>query len=128
MKKFLIADDSSSWLKHHESVIKFLYGEDADITLAASANEANDMLYQNSNEPYDIIITDLQMESDYAPLYAGEWLVEQIHNLPAYKNTKIIIISATSSIRLIAERYNVDYIPKYNCRDIDVYRQVLDFL
>ena len=128
MKKFLIADDSSSWLKHHESVIKFLYGEDADITLAASANEANDMLYQNSNEPYDIIITDLQMESDYAPLYAGEWLVEQIQNLPAYKNTKIIIISATSSIRLIAERYNVDYIPKYNCRDIDVYRQVLDLL
>ena len=128
MKNFLIVDDSQSWLKHHENVIRHLYGEDAEITLAQSAGEANNILYQNIDKPFDIILTDLQMESDFLPLYAGEWLIEQIQNIVQYKNTKIIIISATSSIRLVAEKYNVDYIPKYNCRSIEAYENILNQL
>ena len=121
MKKLLIADDSSSWRNYHTDAVQKLFPEKFEIETADFANSANEKLYLNADEPYDVILTDLQMESDFLPLYAGEWLVEQIQKIPAYKNTKIIIISATNAIRLIAERYNVDYIPKYNCRDINAY-------
>ena len=128
MKNFLIVDDSYSWRKHHESVIKHLYGDNANITLADSAREANDILYQNIANPFDVIFTDMQMESEFLPLYAGEWLIEQIQNLRQYCNTRVVIISATPSIRLIAEKYNTDYIPKYNCRDIESYKKILNQL
>ena len=41
-----------------------------------------------TNAPYeriDIIITDLQMENDFEPKYAGEWFIEQIKT---FKNRK----------------------------------------
>jgi len=121
MKKLLIVDDSLSWRNHHKTVIEKLFGDNFIIDTADYATSANDLLYENIKEPYDVIITDLQMESDYSPLYAGEWLIEQIQKLSAYKNTQIIIISATSAISMIAEKYNVEYIPKYNCRDLNSY-------
>ena len=125
MEKILIADDSQSWLKHHQVAVRQIFGDDINITLASSATEANEKLYLNSNAPFDIILTDMQMETDYAPLYAGEWLIEQVQKIPAYKNTNIIIVSATPTIRFIAEKYNVEYIPKYNCNDINNYKKVL---
>ena len=121
MNRMLIVDDSSSWRKYHETAVKQLFPNEFEIETADSARVANEKLYLNSDNPYDIILTDMQMESDFLPLYAGEWLIEQVKNFSAYKNTLIVIISATNSIRLIAERYNVDYIPKYNCRDINSY-------
>ena len=69
----------------------------------------------------DFILTDMQMEPDFLPLYAGEWFIKQIQFFNEYKNTKIIIISATSNIRQIAEKYSVDYIPKYRCNDLNEY-------
>ena len=126
MNKVLIADDSQSWLNHHEAVLRNLFGDNISITTALSASEANDELYLNISEPYNTILTDMQMESDFLPLYAGEWLIEQIQKLPAYKNTRVIIISATPSIRLIAEKYNVDYLPKYNCKDITKYKEIFN--
>ena len=71
--------------------------------------------------PYDFILTDMQMEPDFLPLYAGEWLIKQIRFFKEYKNTKIIIISATGNIRQIAENYQTDYIPKYRCNDLNEY-------
>lgn len=121
MQKLLIVDDSSGWRTYHENAVKQLFPDMFEIETADSARSANEKLYINEDHPYDIILTDIQMESDFLPLYAGEWLIEQIQSFKAYKNTRIIIISATNSIRLIAERYNVDYIPKYNCRDIKSY-------
>lgn len=122
MKKILIVDDSSSWRKYHTEAIQKLFPNKLEIDTADFAQTAVEKLFLNMDTPYDIILTDMQMESDFLPLYAGEWLIEEIQKLSAYKNTKIVIISATNSIRLIAEKYNVDYIPKYNCRDINSYR------
>ena len=118
----LIVDDSSSWRRYHKDCIEQLYKDKYDITLTASAAQANDLLYAEVDEPYDIILTDMQMESDYLPLYAGEWLIEQIQNFDAYKNSRVIIISAAMNIKFIAEKYNVEYIRKADCRSTDSYR------
>lgn len=121
MKRMLIVDDSTSWRKYHEEAVRQLFGDTYEIDTADSARAGNEKLYLNEDSPYDVILTDMQMESDFLPLFAGEWFIEQVQNFPAYKNTRIFIISAANAIRLIAERYNVDYIPKYNCRDINSY-------
>ncbi len=124
MKKILITDDSQSWVKHHFEVIKQLFGDKYEIDTAFSAKQANEKIYLNEDAPYDIIMTDMQMESDFLPLFAGEWLIEQIQKLPKYLNCKIVICSAAQNIKLIAEKYNVDYLPKYNCRNINNYFEV----
>lgn len=115
MKRILIVDDAYSWRKYHEDIIKNS-GADFEITLANSATTANELLYSNSDEPFDIILTDMQMESDYLPLYAGEWLIEQIQAFSEYKHTEIIIISAAPNIKYIAEKYGVEFIRKADCR------------
>lgn len=120
MKKILIVDDVPGWRKYHEGAIRQIY-TDVEIDLAPSATEANEMLYYNEEEPYDVVLTDMQMESDYHPLYAGEWLIEQIQKFKAYSATKIIAVSAAPNLHIIAEKYNVEFIPKYLCKDISVY-------
>ena len=64
------------------------------------------------------------MESNFLPKLAGEWLIEQIQMLKEYKNTKIVIISASPDIERIAQKYNVEYLSKYVARnsDAEVYR------
>ena len=53
------------------------------------------------------------MESDFLPKPAGEWLVEQIKTYDKYyKDTKIVIVSASSNISLIAKKHGVLYVPK----------------
>lgn len=125
-RKILIVDDAPSWRRHHEEVIRRLYPDEFEIDMAASAMEGNEKLYLNADEPYDVILTDMQMESDFLPLMAGEWFIEQIQKMKEYYKAKIIIISASNAIRLIAEHYNVDYIPKYNCRDLNSYKKIFD--
>ena len=124
-RKILIVDDAPSWRRHHEEVIRRLYPDEFEIDTASSAMDGNEKLYLNADEPYDIILTDMQMESDFLPLMAGEWFIEQIQKMKEYYKAKIIIISASNAIRLIAEHYNVDYIPKYNCRDLNSYKNLL---
>ena len=66
------------------------------------------------------------MENDYAPIYAGEWLVEQIKMLSKYYKTKIVMVSASSNIRQVAESLGIDCIPKstaINC--ISAYEEIL---
>lgn len=112
MKRILIVDDVQGWREQHYFILKELLGENAYFELASSAQEAYDRVYNNMNEPFDIIVTDLQMEEDFAPKYAGEWLVEQVKLLNAYKQTRIVIISATYNIQLIAEGLGVHYLSK----------------
>lgn len=119
--KILIVDDSPKWIMYHESAIKELFGNKAIIETADCAKKGVEKLTLSIDEPYDIILTDMQMESDFLPLFAGEWFIKQIQYFNEYKNTKIIIISASSNIKQIAEKYNVEYIPKYNCSDINSY-------
>lgn len=125
MKSILVADDLLSWRKFHFDMLTRLYDSDVKIDMAESASFAYDKLLEQIKTPYDIVITDLQMESDFMPKYAGEWLVEQIKMLPQYYKTKIVIISSTNGIRLIADNYGVDYIPKSASMSVSQYADVL---
>ena len=70
------------------------------------------------------------METDYLPKMAGEWFIEQIKMLSSFCNTKIVIISASPKIKMIADFYNVDFIRKSNAiLGIDSYYEILkDFI
>ena len=111
MTKILIVDDIKAWQDYHKQVLKNIYNN-AEFYTADCAKDGYQKLLEHNNSPFDIIITDLQMELDFEPKHAGEWFVEQIKELKNYYRTKIIIISGTSSIRPIAENLNVDCIPK----------------
>lgn len=117
MVKILIVDDSENWVKFHTYAVKELFKNELEIDSANSAKEGLNKLFTSIDNPYDIILTDMQMEPDFLPLLAGEWFIQQIKTFKEFNNTKIFIISATSSIKNIAEKYNVNYIPKYSCRN-----------
>ena len=125
MKRILIVDDLEGWINFQSDVIKELYkDEEIEIITANSATKAYDILLEKQN--LDIIITDLQMEENYSPLYAGEWLIEQIRNFNNYLNTKIIIISGSYNIRQIANHYGVNCIPKSTAtKCISAYAEIL---
>ena len=114
--KILIVDDVKGWRDYHSVIVKSMF-PDVLIDTAESAKEGYDKVIENNTQPYDIILTDLQMESDFEPLYAGEWLVERIKETKNYYKAKIVIISATYNINVIAERYGVDYIRKSTARN-----------
>lgn len=119
--KILIVDDSSKWVSWHESTVRQIFENKVTIDTALSATQGVERLTASIDEPYDFIFTDMQMETNFLPLYAGEWFIKQIKFFNEYKNTKIIIVSAASNIRQIAENYDVDYIPKYKCNEINEY-------
>lgn len=125
MKNVLIVDDVKSWREFNSQVIKDLYGEDVTITTAASASDAYDILL--TNKDFDIIITDLQMENNYSPKHAGEWLVEQIKTFDKYKKTKIIMISASYNLRQIARNLDIECIPKSTAlASISAFKEILN--
>ena len=110
--KILITDDTHTWLEFHKNLIRDLYGNIFEITTASSAKEAVEIIQKNSDNPFSIIISDLQMETDYEPKLAGEWLCERVKSMPAYSNSKIILISAMFNIELIAKQYKTECISK----------------
>lgn len=123
MKKVLIVDDVKGWRDYNSNIVKELF-EDAEIETVGSAQEAYDILLQE--KPFDIIITDLQMEDTFEPKFAGEWLVEQIKTFSRYNNTKVVIISASYNARHIAESYGVECIPKPTAlKCLSAYKEVL---
>ena len=81
--KILVVDDIKGWRDYHSLILSNLF-LDAEIQTAESAREAYDTLLQNNADPFDIILTDMQMENDFEPKYAGEWLIEQIKTFKAY--------------------------------------------
>lgn len=121
MKRVLIVDDSPNWVRYHYGAVKEIFKDKVEIETASSAQQGVERLTSSIDKPYDIILTDMQMEPDYLPLYAGEWFIKQIKLFNEYKKTKIIIISAASNIKQIAENHDVLYIPKYKCNNSDVY-------
>ena len=126
MKNVLIVDDIKGWRDFHEQALKAIFDEELKIDKAECAKDGYDKVLENNNSPYDIILTDLQMELDYEPKLAGEWLVEQIKMLPRYYKTKIVMISATYNIRQIAENSDVLYIPKSVARvSLESYKETL---
>jgi CheY-like chemotaxis protein len=127
MKKILIVDDVPGWIRFHKNNIEYLHLEDIQIETALSAKEALAKVEIELDSPYNVIFTDMQMEADFLPKLAGEWLIEQIQMFKEYSKAKIVIISASSSIDKIAKKYKVDYVSKYVVRnsDSEVYKQFL---
>lgn len=127
MKKILIADDVLGWTNLHKTNIEYLNIEDLQMDIVHSAKEALSKVEESLDNPYTSIFTDLRMESDFAPELAGEWLIRQIKTFDQYNDTKIVIISADSSVSQIAKKYNTKFIPKSFIRvaDAEVYRQYL---
>ena len=125
--KILIVDDVPGWVRFHRNNLEYLNMENLDIETAGSANEALAKLEVSVDAPYDVIFTDMQMESNYLPKLAGQWLIEQIQMFKEYNNTKIVIISASPNIELIAKKYGVSYLSKFKARnsDAEVYREFL---
>lgn len=119
--KILIVDDSDKWVQWHKSAVTEVLENDVEIETASSATQGVERLTASVDHPYDVIFTDMQMETDYLPLYAGEWFIKQVKFFNEYKNARIVIISAASNIRQIAEKYEAEYIPKYKCNDINEY-------
>ena len=123
MKKILIADDIKGWRDYNSNIMEELF-EDAQIVMADCAKQAYDILL--TGQDFDIIITDLQMEDDFMPKLAGEWLIEQIRTFNRYINTKIVIISAFYNARHIADVMNVKCIPKSTAlKCMSAYKEVL---
>ena len=112
MNRILIVDDTKSWLLFHKEVITDLYKDYFVIRFAEDAKKALDIIKHNILNPFDLIITDLQMETDFEPKLAGEWLIEQIKSIKEYNNSKIVIISAMYNIEMIAKKYNVECLSK----------------
>ena len=129
MKRILIVDDVPGWVRFHEQNIRHLNIPNIEIDTANSAREALSKLEVSIDNPYDVIFTDLQMESDFLPKYAGEWLIEQIKTFKEYNSTKIVIISASPNIRIIAERNQVLYLSKTIARNAysESYRAFLEY-
>ncbi len=129
MKRILIVDDVPGWVRFHEQNIRHLNIPNIEIDTAISAREALSKLEVSIDNPYDVIFTDLQMESDFLPKYAGEWLIEQIKTSKEYNSAKIVIISASPNIRIIAERNQVLYLSKTIARNADSesYRTFLEY-
>lgn len=124
MKNILIVDDVKGWRDFNTNVMHELFGDDVNIDTAESATMAYDFLLQA--KPYDIILTDLQMEDSYSPKYAGEWLVEQIKTFNRYNSTKIVMISAAYNIRHIADNLEVNCIPKSTAlKCLSAYQEIL---
>ena len=124
MKNILIVDDVKGWRDFNTNVMHELFGNDVNIDTAESATLAYDFLLQA--KPYDIILTDLQMEDSYSPKYAGEWLVEQIKTFNRYNSTKIVMISAAYNIRHIADNLEVNCIPKSTAlKCLSAYQEIL---
>ncbi|MBP7212295.1 response regulator [bacterium] len=125
--KILAVDDSSGWRNFHVQMIKEIYGDKYSIETAESAREGYDKVYNNMEKPYQLIITDLQMEIDFEPKYAGEWLTEQIKLLSAYSKTPIILISGTYNIDMIAQNLGVNCLPKrIAVNDLNSYKLALE--
>ncbi len=125
--KILVVDDVPGWIRFHTNNLNSLGIENIRIDTAQSAIEALNKIELELDSPYDVIFTDMQMESNYLPKLAGEWLIEQIQMFKEYKNSKIVIVSASPSIERIAQKYNVLYAPKYIIRnaDAEIYRNFL---
>lgn len=114
--KVLILDDSYSWQEFHKNNVEEIFIEldikNYQIDTVSWAREGYNSIMQNIDNPYELIISDLQMEDDFRPQLAGEWFVEQVKSFKQYLNSKIILCSASYNIKQIAENLDVNFIPK----------------
>ena len=112
------------WQDFNSNVVNEIFDRNVEITTADCAKDAYDILL--TQKPFDVIITDMQMEEDFSPKFAGEWLIEQIKSFSRYTSTKVIIISASYNARQIAEAFGVGCIPKSTAlKCLSAYKEIL---
>ena len=111
-KRILIVEDSLEWQKVHITLLHAYSRIPLDVKIASNARDGLKYIEENLKTPFDLILTDLQMETDFHPEFAGEWLVKQIKQIKEYKNVPIVIISATYNIDFIASSLGVDSLSK----------------
>ncbi len=111
-KRILIAEDSSEWQRFHAEQLRSYNKLNLEFDIASSARDALELAQQNINNPYDLILSDLQMETEFLPEFAGEWFVKNLKNIKEYENTPVVLISATYNIAFIASSLGVDYLSK----------------
>ena len=112
MKRILIAEDSREWQRFHEELLKKYDKVHVEYHIAPSARNAMELAQDSKEKPYDLIISDLQMETEFLPKFAGEWFVENIKDIDEYKKTPIVIVSAAYNISFIAAALGVNYLSK----------------
>ena len=81
MKRILIVDDQAGWRDFNSNSVLEVLGNNTDIITASCAKDGYSKLLESKENAYDYMITDMQMEGDFAPKLAGEWLIEQAQNL-----------------------------------------------
>jgi CheY-like chemotaxis protein len=112
--KILVVDDSHEWIKFHLGLLNnFLEKDSFSVDFEMSGKAGFSKILKTSANPYDLIISDLEMEDIAEESYAGEWFVRSILKREELKNTKILIISGSHDIDQVAKRQNVDFIPKH---------------
>ena len=127
VKKILIAEDTPEWQKFHAALLKNYDKAVLNFVITDSAKDAKEILIKNKEKPFDLILTDLQMETDFQPEFAGEWLVKEIKSIKEYSKTPIVIISATYNIGFIAYNLGIDYLSKRSLvNNQDSYYLMLD--
>lgn len=113
--RILAVDDMGEWRNYHLRALTAILNnlnKEFELTLKNSAYEAFEDIQANLAAPYDLILSDLQMERAYEPELAGEWLVRNIKQLKQYQTRPIIIVSAAWNIKAIAEKLNTDFLSK----------------
>ena len=98
VKRILIAEDTPEWQKFHSSLLKNYDKLHLDFDIASNARAALELAQKSVDNPYDLILSDLQMESDFHPLMAGEWFVKEIKNIPQYSMVPVVLVSAAYNI------------------------------
>lgn len=73
---------------YHETAVREVFNNEVEIDTASSAKDGVEKLTLSVDKPYDFILTDMQMEPDFIPLYAGEWFIRQIKFFDEYKKFK----------------------------------------
>jgi CheY-like chemotaxis protein len=112
--KILIVEDSPEWIKFHVNLLNELLEKDScEIDFEMSAGAGFNRVIKNTEIPYDLIISDLEMEEIQGESYAGSWFIRNIIKREECKNSKILIISGSHDIHEAAKELNVDFIPKY---------------
>lgn len=126
-KRILIVEDSSEWQRYHSSLLNSYKKIKHSQRIASSAREGIEIVHANFDTPFDLILTDLQMESEFLPEFAGEWFVRRVKEIPQYKKTRIVLVSATYNIGFIARSLGTDYLSKRSIiSHPDSYFSVLD--
>ena len=112
VKRILIAEDSKEWQRFHKTLLDNYDKAQVEYTIASCAKEALEIARNNIDMPFDLLLSDLQMETDYLPEFAGEWFIKNLKDINAYKNRPIVIISAAYNIAFIASNLCVGYLSK----------------